>query len=111
MAKEVRLQRREVPAVWAGLEESPVFFTNAFLGVLDDQGEVILCFGQSNPPVFTGPTPEKLAEQASKVTSVNVKPVARLSMSRQRLRELVDVLNLTIRNQEAMDTAMKSGGR
>jgi hypothetical protein len=89
----------EISLVWIGVEELPIWFANQFMGQLDDQGEALITFGQVSPPALIGP-PEEQVRQAKQITHVPVKPIARLALSTSRLRELVEVLQQTIENQE-----------
>lgn len=93
----------QVPAVWVGLEEEPVAFTNQFIGQVDDQCDAVLSFGQVLGPVLLG-TPEQQRDQLQNIPFVQVRPVVRLSLSRPRIEELIGVLQQTLENQATCRT-------
>lgn len=91
-------QEISIPLVWLGAEEVPILFANQFMGQVDDHGEAIITVGQVTPPAILG-TPEQQAEQIQNVAFVPVKPIARIALGTERLRELVAVLQQTLENQ------------
>jgi hypothetical protein len=94
----------QVPVVWAGIEDAPIAFTNTFLCQFDlDQATFLLTFGQLTPPAFAG-TPEEVAEQAENIEFVQIKPIARLSLSEARFRELIAVLQANVDQLERART-------
>jgi hypothetical protein len=76
----------------------PIVFANQLIGQLDDRREAIITFGQANPPILIGSVEEQM-QQATAIPFVQVRPVARVSLSRSRLEELVAVLSQTLENQ------------
>lgn len=92
------LERLTLRAAWVGLEDVPIVFANQIIGQLDDKGEAILTFGQATPPVLLG-TPEEQQQQASLTHFVQIRPVARLTLSGARMEELITVLQKTLENQ------------
>ncbi len=80
----------QVPLVWVGAEETPIYFCNQFLAQVDGN-EAFLMVGQMTPPPLMG-SPEEIQEQAERITYVAVKAVARLGMASNRLDELINVL-------------------
>jgi hypothetical protein len=101
-------QRITAQLAWIGIEDVPVVFVNQMLGQIDDKGEVLITFGQATPPVIVGPAEE--AFQAGTVPFVQVRPVARITMSRARLEEVVDVLQKTLDNQARVLKQLSEGG-
>jgi hypothetical protein len=95
-----------VPVTWVGTEEVPVVFVNQMLGQVDDRGDVILSFGQVTPPALIG-TPQEQAAQAQRIAYVPVKPVARFTMSRPRVAELIGVLTQVLQIQNQMRDHMR----
>lgn len=80
----------EVPVVWVGIDEAPVYFLNQFL--LQTQAEeIILTFGALSPPALLG-TPQDRRQQAEALRFVPVKVLGRYGMTEHRLRELTDLL-------------------
>jgi len=79
-----------VPIAFLGIEDVPVLYANHFI-IQHNQNEFILSVGQLSPPILLG-TPEEQAEQARQLSYVPVKIVARLAMTRQRLSELIGIL-------------------
>ena len=99
-----------VQLTWVGTEEVPVVFVNQMMGQLDDRADIILSFGQMTPPALIG-TPEQMAAQAHRLAYVPVKPVARFSMSRSRVVDLINVLNQVLQNQSATRQALLGSGQ
>lgn len=85
-----------IPLVWVGIEDVPIMFANALMCQFDnDLSTFIFSAGQVTPPPLSG-TPAELAEQVSNLEFLQVKPIARLSLSRDRVRELVAVLEASL---------------
>jgi len=78
-----------------GAEELPVLFANQFVAQVGDTGEIFLTVGQVVPPAIIGQTEEERREQAENIQYVQVKPIARLAMTPEKLRELKTVLEIT----------------
>lgn len=91
----------QVPAVWVGAEDLPVEFVNQFVGVVHP-GEVFLSLGTVVPPTIIGNTDEERKAQAESIRFVQVKPVARIALTPERLREFIGVLQQTMANYETM---------
>jgi len=87
------------PLVYVGAEEVPVLLANVFVSQ-HEQNEFILTIGQLVPPMLFGTDEERL-EQAKKVAYVPVKVVTRLALTRQRIVELIEVLQENLRNYDA----------
>ncbi|MDP2951968.1 MAG: hypothetical protein Q8O76_01460 [Chloroflexota bacterium] len=79
-----------LPVVYVGTEDSPILFANNFV-IQHTQKEFILTVGQIQPPILLG-SPEIRREQAKRLSYVPVKVVTRLGFTRQRLVELIQVL-------------------
>jgi hypothetical protein len=99
-----------IPLTWVGAEEIPVLFVNQMLGQVDDRGDVILSLGQVTPPAIVG-TPEEQAAQVQRIAYVPVKPVARFTLSRPRVVELVQVLNQLLEIQKRTRDAIRKSGQ
>lgn len=93
------MQGREIPLAWVGAEELPIFFVNQFLGQSNPPGEFFVTFGQMTLPAILG-TPEEQVEQVQQIAYVPVKPVARMGFTRERLEELIGVLQQTLINYD-----------
>ena len=104
-----KFEQVQLPLSWIGMEELPIIFANQFLGVIDDRAEAIISFGQANPPVAIG-TPEEMRKQLERLAYIPVKPVARISLSRERMLQLIDVLSQTVKNQEALRKVLDQQG-
>ena len=103
-----QLDRLAVRIAWVGVEDVPIVFANQIIGQVDDKGEAIITFGQATPPVLLG-TPEEQREQAGNIQFVQVRPVARLNLSRARLEELATVIQKTLENQTKMSEMRAEG--
>ncbi|MDP9265290.1 MAG: hypothetical protein M3O91_04110 [Chloroflexota bacterium] len=80
----------QVPVVWVGIDETPIYFLNQFL-VQTEADEIILTFGALASPVLLG-TPEERRQQAEAVRFVPVKVLGRYGLTEHRLRELAGLL-------------------
>jgi hypothetical protein len=88
-----------IPVAWIGLEDASIVFANQILAQLDDKLDVILSFGQATPPVLTGSDDQQRALLAN-IPFVQVRPAARLSLSRARVEELISILQQTLDKQD-----------
>ena len=95
-------QQTEVYAVrlaWARTEDISVFFANQFLSQINDD-VFVLSFGQVIPPPLLG-TDEERREQAARIDTIEIKTLARFSLTPQRMRELIGVLQENLERYEA----------
>lgn len=88
-----------VPLVWVGAEDLPVQFLNQFIGVVQPN-EIFLMLGSLMPPPIMGETVEERKAQAERVPFVPIKPIVRLGLTPERLKELIGVLQQTMDNYE-----------
>jgi hypothetical protein len=79
-----------LPIVYIGVEDTPALFANNFI-VQHHQDAFILTLAQLSPPILLGTHEERL-EQAKNVAYVPVKIVGRFSLTRDRVAELIGVL-------------------
>jgi hypothetical protein len=91
-----------VPVTWTGAEDMPVLFANHFVAQVD-RGEVFLTAGQLTPPMLVG-TQEERIEQAGMIQFLPIQTVARIGFTPDRLRELIQVLEITLQNYETQET-------
>lgn len=89
-----------LPIVYVGGEDVPILFVNQFV-IQHQPGEFVLTVGQITPPILLG-SPEERREQAKKLTYVSTKVVARLAFTRQRLVELIEVLQENLNRYDEM---------
>jgi hypothetical protein len=87
-----------IPLSWVGTEEVPIVFANQFV-IQFQPDEFVLSVGQVTPPPLVG-TPEQVAEQASQITFIPVRTVARIGFNRSRLRELIAALQANLENHD-----------
>lgn len=97
----------QVEAQWVDIDQVPLLAANQMLAQVN-LGEVFLTFGQIAPPPFLG-TPEQQKEQAQTFAEqgaiLPIRPVARVFMTAERLREMVEVLNDTLARHELQQRA------
>ena len=91
---------QNIPVSWVGVDEVPVQFVNCVLTQIDDFGDLIVNFGQMTPPVLTGTTQEENLRLLERVAYVPVRAVARISMSRTRLEQVIGFLQAGLALQE-----------
>lgn len=82
---------------WKDAENIPIMAVNQFLLQLSapvgpGADEAILSLGYLAPPILVGSTEEQ-RQAAQELHHVKVQPVARVSLSKKRLKELADLLN------------------
>ena len=87
-----------VPIAWLGVEETPIFYANAFVSQFDPQtlDSLIVTVGQLTPPVIAAASQEEREEQARAVSYVPVKPIVRLGLTTARARELIATLQANL---------------
>ena len=100
-----------MPLVWENLDGLPVLLANQFI-VQHFQDEFIITVGQAVPPAILGDEDARAAQLQS-IDKVSVKTLARLTLTRARLTELVQVLEaereIYDRIQQARDEEMRGG--
>jgi hypothetical protein len=80
-------QEIQIPLLIVGAEDTPIYFSN-FLVVQHLDREFILTFGQYAPPLdLPGPENERRIPPY-----VPVRAVARIGLTPQRMRELIEIL-------------------
>jgi hypothetical protein len=84
----------ELPIVWIDVEEQPLPFANQFASQFQGN-EMFLTFGRITPPIIIGPDDVR-RQQIEALQFVQVIPVARVAMTVDRMRQLVDVLQRNI---------------
>ncbi len=87
-------QSRDIPLVWVGLDDFPVFFTNQFL-IQHWEDAFVITAGQLVPPPVTG-TPQEQEEEIEQISYVPLKPVVRLGLTRARVEELIVYLQASL---------------
>jgi flagellar motor switch/type III secretory pathway protein FliN len=88
-----------LPLVYVGIDDVPILYANQFI-VQHQQDEFIISVGQVSPPVLLGDEAEQ-REQAARLSYVPVRVVARLGLTRQRLAELITVLETNLEHFDA----------
>ena len=79
-----------LPTVFIGAEEQPIVFANQFV-IQNHEDEFVLTLAQLSPPYLLG-TEEEMLEQAKNLAYVPIKVVGRFSLNRQRVGELIAIL-------------------
>jgi hypothetical protein len=83
----------EVPMAWAGLDGIDTRTANQFLITPDPHDDLMyLTVGLVSAPVFMGSEDEQL-QQFRDLKYVTVRPLGRFALTRQRARQLADLLN------------------
>ncbi len=89
-----------LPLQWVDFEETPILFSNHFLAQ-HQPNEFILTFGQVTGPPVVG-TPEQIREQARGFSHVPIQTVTRAGLTRDRMVELIELLQATLREHDRM---------
>jgi hypothetical protein len=87
-----------VPLHWIDFEGTPIHFANHFL-VQHQPNEFVLTLGQVTGPPVVG-TPEQIREQAREMSRVPIRTLARAGLTRERLVELIGILEATLREHD-----------
>lgn len=83
----------EVPMAWAGLDVVDTRTANQFLITPDPHDDLMyLTVGLVSAPVFMGSEEEQL-QQFRDLKYVTVRPLGRFALTRQRAKQLADLLN------------------
>jgi hypothetical protein len=101
-----------ISLIWPDVDEQSVYRANQFLGQLSPgpgpdgaPEEFVLTIGYVSPPVMLGSAEEQAATMNA-LGAVSVRTLARVSMSRGRLQELIGILQ-----QSASNYDVGSGGQ
>jgi hypothetical protein len=87
-----------LPLTWTEFDEVPILFANHFL-VQHHPEEFVLTLGQVSEPPLEGSSAE-VSEQAGRLTHVPVTALAKVSMSRLRLTELIALLQAALEEHD-----------
>jgi hypothetical protein len=93
-AQPPRAPGLDLPPRWTDLDDVPILFANHFL-VQQHPHEFVISVGQLMEPPLVG-SPEQVREQAAALTHVPVTTLARVGVTRDRLRELIAVLQASL---------------
>jgi hypothetical protein len=85
---------------WVGYDEQPILFTNQILIQVPGPGEFVVAFGQVTGPPVVG-TPEEQAQQLHEYEFVPIRPLVRLGLSPDRMREFVTALQASLDRYDA----------
>jgi hypothetical protein len=83
---------------WIDFDEVPIVFANHFL-VQHQPDEFVVSLGQVTGPPLVG-TPEQIREQARGVSHVPIHAIARVGLTRQRLVELIGILQAELEEHD-----------
>jgi hypothetical protein len=89
-----------IPVVWIGSDDHPILLANQFVVQYQEDDEFFITIGQLQPPMILGDTPADRLDQAKKMSFVPVQVIARLSMTKARTLELIEVLQTNVRNYD-----------
>jgi hypothetical protein len=88
----------DLPLTWVEFDDVPIFFANHFL-VQHQPDEFVLTVGQVSGPPLVG-TPEQVREQVSQISHVPITTLARVGLTRQRLTELIALLQAELEDHD-----------
>ncbi|MGH2917354.1 MAG: hypothetical protein ACRDLS_01965 [Solirubrobacteraceae bacterium] len=85
-----------VPFSWVGYDELPIVYANQFL-IQYQPGEsaFVIGVGQSTLPPLIG-EPEEIAEQVAQIEFVPIRPLGRIALTEEKMRELMAVLSASL---------------
>lgn len=93
--------RITLPVAWLD-DDAPIAYANQFLLSTISDEEYVLQVGQASPPPITG-TPEQQKEQLSRISFVPIRALAKVSLTRQRVQELADLLQRALAAQHGQE--------
>ncbi len=107
------ISQRQVGVSWETLDEMPLEAVNTFLAGLIGPNEVFLALGQAAGPTISGSEAQQQEqiERVQELDSITARPLIRVMMTTQRMRELVGVLEKTLAAHDRATGAVKEGGR
>jgi hypothetical protein len=97
-----------VRLLWIDLDEVVIQHANQFVGQANGE-EIYLSLGCAPPPVIMGDTPDERRAQAQNIGYIPVRPIARVSMTRDHLDQLIRVLNQTVEIYERQKREREGG--
>lgn len=92
-------QNRDIPISWVGHDEVPISYANQFLVQNQAEGSFLLSVGHLSPPALVG-NPEQIAAQLEDIEFVPVRPLLRAALTESTMRDLVAVLEASLRKAE-----------
>jgi hypothetical protein len=99
----------QLPVVWVGVDELPVHHVNQLVGTVSPQ-EVFLTLGTLVPPAIMADTPEERRAQAQGIGFVQIRPVVRVGITEQALRDFIGILEQTLKNFETLKRISEEPG-
>ena len=100
MSEENGQKDIRVPTLWVGESEISVVLANQFNIAHQGVDEFILTIGQVTTPLLIGSDEDKL-EQAKNLSYVPIRVVGRITFSRDRLVELIQVLTTNLKRYDS----------
>jgi hypothetical protein len=98
-----QMEHLALPVMWGGADDLPVYAANQFvvqLGPVGHPGEITLTVGYAVSPIITGEDPAEVRKQLEAIKGVEVRVLARYSLTRRRLGELVGILQTAVRQHD-----------
>lgn len=95
-------QRLELPLKWIDFDAIPVLLANCFL-VQHQPGEFVLSLGQLTAPPLVG-TPEDIKAQVTELTQVPIRTIARYGLTRDRVTELIALLEAALIEHDRLNS-------
>lgn len=84
-----------IPYAWVGYDELPILYANHFLVQYQEERSFVLGIGQGTVPPLIG-SPEEIAEQIAHIGFVPIKPLDRIALTEEKVRELLAVLQASL---------------
>lgn len=94
-------QALNVPISWVGYDEIPIVYANQFLIQYQPEGSFVIGIGQSTLPALIG-DPGEIAEQAAEIEFVPVRPLSRIVLTEDKMKELIAVLSASSAKADAL---------
>jgi len=102
-------QRIDVPISWVGYDDLPIAYVNQFLVQAQPENCFVMGIGQSTPPALIG-GPEQIAEQAAQIEFVAVRPLAKVALTEDKMKELIAVLQVSLDKAAQLRTLIDPRG-
>ena len=92
----------DLPLIWVEFDDVPILFANHFL-VQHQPGEFVLTLGQVSGPPLVG-TADEVRAQLVEIDHVPITTLARVGLTRQRLTELIALLQAELVEHDRLET-------
>jgi hypothetical protein len=103
-------QALSVPISWVGYDEIPIVYANHFLIQYQPEDSFVIGIGQATMPALIG-EPEEISAQAAEIEFIPVRPLSRIALTEDKMKELIAVLSASLTKAETLRQLTDPRGR